>query len=82
METAYEIESWKNSLFRAEEQTQGTHPCWFSEFDKYGDTQECWFTPSPTTCRICLMVQQNEHLSYLRSDIEEIKTLLKEGRRF
>ena len=75
-------EDWTQELFRSDDQVSGTHQCVFSEYDKHGDTQECWFKPNPLTCFICLLGQQAEHLSMIDSELKEIRELLAKGRRF
>lgn len=74
-----EHKKWVNQLFRADEMTQGDHLCIFSEFDKYGDNQDCWFKPGPETCQLCLLGQLAEHLGMIRNDLMEINEKLEEA---
>ena len=66
-------DEWVDNLFRADEMTQGDHQCIFSEFDKYGDNQDCWFKPNPETCHLCLLGQLAEHVGMIYSELHELK---------
>lgn len=85
--TDHQNKQWFELLMRAETQTKegqshGEHKCLFSEYDKDGGDQDCWFNPSPTNCQLCLTGQLAEQINSVHFELKEIKNLLEKGRRF
>jgi len=52
-----------------------SHPC---EFSEYGLSQppNCWYYPSPETCKICLMGKQADALILISESLTKLEKLI------